>query len=230
MTIVNNPKLCISFALVLLAGGVSGKHASATTITLFALEDGTATDANFDGTFESLNTSDDTITLEARNIFSDQLESQVAMEFLLTSITPGSTVNSATLRVPSRSGAISGDGGNVTVSVHGYVGDGNIALDDFDKSNAIAGPLVAPSTIDVDVTAFVQGLVSNSDNFAGFNISADAFPSLGTFRRSWDSENAGPMAGPRLTVDISAVPEPTSFASLFLICLTVVVRRSRKDG
>jgi hypothetical protein len=138
-----------------------------------------------------------------------------AVEFDISGLPVGATVNSATL-----SGFISNNPfdacpeacGDRSIQVHGYAGTGTVQLENFSVDGLVGNSVIGVGNFDLsfDVTGIVGGLISNASSFAGF---------------LWREEPAGPNSlmglsvfnGPTLTVDYSittAVPEPGTYAML----------------
>ena len=157
-------------------------------------------------------------------------EQRFAIEFDISGVSNFTTV---VLRVFE----ISDD--QVDASLYGYVGNGAIELEDLNDANLTNllisdvddGVVETFSPVDFDVTAFVQSLVSNGDQFAGFvarhnnsGASGEEFPRW-RLRTSDDSDVAGNDLRPRLII----VPEPSSLALLVLGTMGLV-RRLRSAG
>jgi hypothetical protein len=224
--------LCFA-AVIMFSASLPQPHVSAAIVDLSPVVDGTATDSDRNGTFDSLDRNGVLLTVDIENAFANQSESQASLEFDLSSIDSSATINSASLRLFSRSGGTGGNGNTVEVSVHGYVGDGVLSLaNDFDLDNRVSGPFVAPSGINADVTAFVQNLVSSPNTFAGFNLAADTVP-FGSYTQNWDSNNAfsGIVSRPLLTIDfdVVSVPEPSTFGMMSLAIGCVMSRRRQRS-
>ena len=91
------------------------------------------------------------------------LEYRFALEFDLSSIPSGATINSATPYLDRKAGG-AGAGGDSTINIwiHGYPSDGSITLGDVSISNPIAGPFVesfvSGSFVFTDISADVTAL------------------------------------------------------------------------
>lgn len=132
------------------------------------------------------------------------------MQFDISSISPGEPVilKLYILGAWLNESVIPGFG--VGMSIQGYSGSGTVTLDDFHQSNywnlggagALTGSYLPAKEIDLDVTAFVDSLLSSGSDFAGFRL----HPSNGTPN--------GPtrLSLFRPTPDTSApsLPEPSS--------------------
>jgi hypothetical protein len=108
--------------------------------------------------------------------------------------------------------------------IHGYAGDGSVSAADLLTNNAITPVLTTPASFPpaytVDVTAYVQQLVSGNQRYAGFMISG--FPG-GSGAAIRSSEPV--VLSPQLT--ITAVPEPAVGALLMLGVVGALGARGR---
>ena len=92
---------------------------------------------------------------------------RTALEFGVSAIPPGATINSAILSV-----VLNNFEGARQVAVNGYAGDGTVQLGDFATDGLVGAWTVPPAgatTLNLDVTGFLSQLVSNRATFAGFN-------------------------------------------------------------
>ncbi len=210
-------------ALVLCLGAAG--RAGANSITLIAVDDGYAQDLG-SGVFGSLNTTNSLMWAYAYAGSWGYNEQRFALEFDLSSIPSGATINSATLSL-TRTGGGAGAGGDSTfdIWIHGYSGDGSIALGDMSISNPIAGPFVysyisgsfVSTDISADVSTYLQSLVDASATHAGFmGAVAAPFPavSLSVGFATRESSTLCPPGNrcPMLIVDY--VPEPSTVVLL----------------
>lgn len=138
-----------------------------------------------------------------------------AVEFDISSLPTGATVNSAML-----SGFLSNNPfdpcpevcGDRSIQVHGYAGIGIVPLESFAVDGLVGSSVIGVGNFDLsfDVTGFIGGLIANANSFAGF---------------VWREEPGGPNSlmglsvydGPTLTIDystVAAVPEPETYAML----------------
>jgi CSLREA domain-containing protein len=157
------PQRWVVLAALLLA--LAGAGDARAAVVIFSSDDRTGADfVPFDGVF-----------LQFQGGTGGQLvaadfgteEQRLAIEFDISDL---SVVRSAVLRVFE----ISDD--QVDASLYGYVGNGTIDLADLNNSNLTNlliddvddGVVDDPTPVDLDVTAFVQSLVANGDDFAGF--------------------------------------------------------------
>jgi hypothetical protein len=103
--------------------------------------------------------------------------------------------------------------------VHGYVGDGTVTSADLLTNNPLTPVLTAPSGpyAVIDVTAYVQQLVTNHQRYAGFMFSGFPGGSGAAIRSSEPFVEA-----PKLT--ITAVPEPASTLIAGVVTLLVLAR------
>lgn len=136
--------------------------------------------------------------------------SRAGLEFALSGIPVGATINSATLSLVNV-----GFGGTPDVIVGGYAGNGAVELADMTTlQNLVAGPfgvsqLFDPALAAIDTTSFVQRLITNGDSFAGFTV---RITSLSSSLNIASKEHPTASFHPTLTVDYTptAVPEPGS--------------------
>jgi len=157
------PQRGLALAALLLA--LAGAGDARAAVVLFSSDDRTGADFTpFDGVFTQFQ-GDSGGQLLAADFGGE--EQRLAIEFDISDLT---VVRSAVLRVFE----ISDD--QVDASLYGYVGNGTIDLADLNNSN-LTNLLIAdvddgvvddPVPVDLDVTAFVQSLVANGDDFAGF--------------------------------------------------------------
>ena len=139
-------------------------------------------------------------------------QSTVAFEFDLTSV---SSI-SHTLQLYDSGGG----GSNNMYNLYGYVGDGTVTpSDNANTSNLLATFATSPSSFTgqgpqyfIDVSSFVNGLLNNGDQYAGFHIVAATSTSFEAF---W------------IEAHIESVPEPTTFtfALIGVVGIGIVRRR-----
>lgn len=140
-----------------------------------------------------------------------------AMEFDVRGVPSGSTVTSATL-------SFVGAGFIVTtqMQLHGYTGDGLVQLADLNDGTLLTffntNAAIHPNVFTLDVTAFVQSLVSSDADFAGFMLRAtNEAPDIFNGADIASSEFGTAAHRPRLTVEFAqSVPEPASLALMGL--------------
>jgi len=206
-------------ALGLAATLLTPREARADVMTFTAVGSG-GRDNGIDGTFDLL-TPNEFVTGVVDVIFVELLY-RFALEFDISALPGGATVNSATLYLRVANGTI----GPTTLA--GYLGDGTITLADMTAGADVVSFTPADFSLHgYDVTAFIQGMYGSGD-WAGF--SARQNP-LGTTSAFWD----GPQDSeyPRLSIDYtvrsSSIPEPASLALLGLgLAGLAAVRRRRK--
>lgn len=131
--------------------------------------------------------------------------SRAGLEFALSGVPVGATINSATLSLVNV-----GFGGIPVVEVHGYAGNGAVELADMTVQNQIAGPfsvsqLFDPALAAIDTTSFVQQLITNDDSFAGFTV---RITSLSSSLNIASKEHPTASFHPTLTVDYTPTPVP----------------------
>ena len=128
-------------------------------------------------------------------------EYRVAMEFDISALPLGAVVNSATLKLMSMDP-------NAMIGVYGYAGDGVVAAADLAVDNWVLFFDHHPGLNEVDVTGFVQLLVSSSQNYAGFALREEATNHYALFM---SVESNSP---PELLIEY--VPEPVTLGLLLL--------------
>ena len=128
-------------------------------------------------------------------------EYRAAMEFDISGLPVGALVTSATLKLMSMDP-------NATIGVYGYAGDGVVAAADLAVDNWVLFFDHNPGLNVVDVTAFVQSLVSSSQNYAGFALREEATNHYALFM---SVESNSP---PELLIEY--VPEPVTLGLLLL--------------
>ena len=235
-------KISRILATCLLAAGVSQvAPASAATLSVLATVDQTIQDIGDDGVPDGLGPAGDPFL----RVFGTGATWRAALEFSLGALPSTSTLTSATLRLV--------DGGvqeSEIIEIHGYAGDGVITLADgtinnFIDSYLVLGTTGTPNPHLVDVTAFVQGLLTSGANFAGFMLKTSteaAGRTAGTEICSSESAGTAPCTTdfvPLLTLVFDdgngngggTVPEPGSLALLGVGALAFAAwRRSRARG
>ncbi len=96
---------------------------------------------------------------------------RTALEFDISSIPAGATINSATLTL-----SVGWVDGTRQIALHGYAGRGTIELVDFSRDGLIGTTTLSPpgsQTVMFDVIQLIRGLAANHDAMAGFNIRED---------------------------------------------------------
>ena len=92
---------------------------------------------------------------------------RTAFEFSLASIPPNATIDAAVVTV-----RLYNDPGISSLQLHGYSGDGAVALGDFARD----GPVATFSAgtwgqfFQLDVSTFIAGLITTGSPYAGFNV------------------------------------------------------------
>ncbi|MEM7412075.1 MAG: DNRLRE domain-containing protein [Myxococcota bacterium] len=150
---------------VLLTSGAFGA-----TSVLVPIADGELSDDPRDGVFDTIDATDVAIDLES--IASQNVLRRGALEFDLTAIPVGATITSATLRLTQFGGGTAPS----RIDVHGYVADGSIDLGDAEASNTLAGQTFyssVPAFVVVDVTGYVESLVSRGVPTLGLSLRTD---------------------------------------------------------
>ncbi|MEX2188380.1 MAG: DNRLRE domain-containing protein [Pirellulales bacterium] len=179
--------------------------------------------APFDGTFNTLFNFPGLQTFHFLQVGPprDENEFRFALEFDIAAIPTGSTITSATLRFTE----IRDENGG-TVQLHGYSGDGAVSLADMVVSNVITADIsdgsVGVNTI--DVTGFIQSLVTGLSQYAGFMAMTVEASSSGPIYNVQSNEAPTPENRPLLAVEYSEpltteIPEQSSLLVWSLICL-----------
>jgi hypothetical protein len=101
---------------------------------------------------------------------------RTALEFDISWVPSGSTINSATLY--AYIGFVDGGDNQVPryVALHGYVGDGVVQLEDFSRDGLVDSvPLsvVHECPVEFNVGGIITRLVTNGEKFVGFNLRED---------------------------------------------------------
>jgi hypothetical protein len=123
----------------------------------------------------------------------------------------------------------------------GYVGNGSPDLSDFSKEGVSLGYVtlwysLAGTTFNLNVTTFVNQIVSNRESFAGFGFSSPSFES--DYSPGDYIENHITLGGSSYppasltitTVDAEPVPEPTTiFGSIIGLCLGGWLKRKKSS-
>lgn len=202
--------------LVLALGAADG--ASAATITLTALVSDRGIDLfPRDGTFDSVFGDPSVVQILTPPLGDLGSEERTAIEFSLAALLPGITINSASLQLsPQGAAANLGLSAGEAGEVHGYAGNGAIAVGDLGVANlvgSVAGPTPdGPVAIPI-APVFLQSLLDASSPWAGFmfkgtdGLLAVTYSFSGTFSGIPEGQR------PQLTIDYTApavVPEPAS--------------------
>jgi hypothetical protein len=133
-----------------------------------------------------------------------------------------------------------------TLDVIGYVGNGSADSSDFTKEGVSLGhvPLFYSSpgtTFNLNVTTFVNQIVSNSESFAGFGFRTNPFSEDDYYGdNGYSNDNRSyitlggypypPASLTIITVDAEPVPEPTTiFGSVIGLCLGGWLKRKKSS-
>jgi hypothetical protein len=123
----------------------------------------------------------------------------------------------------------------------GYVGNGRADLSDFSKEGVSLGYVtlfysLAGTTFNLNVTTFVNQIVSNRESFAGFGFSSPSFESdysPGDYIENYitlGGYSYPPASLTITTVDAEPVPEPTTiFGSVIGLCLGGWLKRKKSS-
>jgi hypothetical protein len=163
-------------------------------VTALVMGNATANDFPYDGAFDSISGG-----LEARSSRVTYLNyfvtKRALIEFDLSAVSTSVAVRSAVLHF-TVIGAGHG-GGGVQLNFHGYPGDGAITLADATAGNSLVASTVVSTAgaHQVDLTAFVQQLISSGSRIAGLNIrtgneAATSNVDEHVYIRAWPSSSA----------------------------------------
>jgi hypothetical protein len=215
-------QLLFFIAVVVLYSFVAVHGVSAANIILTPVSDRSAQDEDMNGTFDTLFPETDSSLSSSKEAPPDPPmlghhgEHRTAMEFDISVIPSGWTIVSANLMLPRSAFGHSPVGSTPGTIIHGYAGDGAVAVSDMLVNNFLIDIV---GGIDADVQSYVQGLVNNGDAYAGFTVRSPA-----GFYQEFRSSESG--AGPELTIEY--IPEPASFVMLIFGTLAVTRRRALK--
>jgi hypothetical protein len=196
--------------------------AHAGLIKVGPVQDQSANDANRDGVWDTLNPINENVLLVYNG--GQTYNFRVAMEFPVGAIPAGSHVDLATLFLKY-------DGANGHMAnamrVNGYTGNGVLTLADFNVPTNPVAPLqdsFSPpgNQYLINVTPFVQSLVNNRADYAGFmleNIEVIQTALL-------PSEDPNPANRPSLTVTFT-IPLPPGLVPGALLGATIIARKRR---
>ncbi|HOX39304.1 MAG TPA: PEP-CTERM sorting domain-containing protein [Candidatus Brocadiia bacterium] len=207
--------LCVAIVIAF-AGNASA--AVAIIIPDSTLDDGTAENDLMNGNNDFTNIATSDMLVRLQTIF--DFEQRPLMEFPLSAIPAGSTINSVGLLLYGQSATA------LLCQLYGYAGDGVLTLGDEQASDLLASfsPMTGPNPPITVPPSFIQGLINNGDPYAGFVIRA-IMPDPVNF---WFSETSDGFS-PTLVVDYTPVPEPGSIALIGLGAVGLAVYR-RKRG
>lgn len=138
-------------------------------VTAPVLANGTVNDFPYDGAFDSI-----TGGLEARSsrvtYLNYYITKRIVIEFDLSAISASVPVRSAVLHFTVI--GLGHGGGGVRLNFHGYRGDGALTLADAVAGDSLIASMVVSSTgaHQIDLTGFVQQLMSSGSRIAGINI------------------------------------------------------------
>ena len=163
-------------------------------VSASVMGNGTANDFPYDGTFDSVSGG-----LEARSSRVTYLNyfvtKRALIEFDLSGVSTSVAVRSAVLHFYVMGAGHGGAG--VQLNFHGYRGDGTITLADATAGDSIVASLVVQTTgaHQIDLTAFVQQVVSSGSRIAGVNIRTGSEAATSNVDehvniRSWPSSSA----------------------------------------
>lgn len=198
----------LSLSLTLLAAGSLSGVANGEVAMLSPVAAGTGEDAGANGSFDSLLAPG--FDLQTFNQFGSVTgERRFAIEFDLSAIPEGVTVESANLFANWTAGAVE----DPTTLIYGYEGNGAVSFDDMTQTTSLVGSDFGFNDLDIDITFFMQALVSTSTPFAGFlGLSPNANQGI-----RYDIES------PVLTVNY--VPEPDSVLAGWVVVFLLGIAR-----
>jgi hypothetical protein len=190
-----------------LVGVFATLRALAAVITLDSIANASAVDEGpQDGVFDAfvLNTGEFSVNNNGFTSF------RGALEFELTSVPIGASINAASLTF-----TISSVDGIRQIQLHGYVGDGTITLDDFAENGLVGSTTLNPpgsEKVIFDATPLVETLVKSGERFAGFNLREEP-PNVSNFLVLFFGKEGPPR--PQLSIDFTPPlqPVPESFGT-----------------
>jgi autotransporter-associated beta strand protein len=195
-----------SVLLFTVAAGTSpstGTFATAGSVSLTAVANGSGNDSNHDGIWDTLG-DESSRSLLAYNGLPGGYNWRAAVEFDLEPIPSHVIVTRAVFRI-CYNGASGGPA--ETLKFNSYTADGAITFSDFEVDNQIGpmynafGPGLGSAFYEVPAGSFIQELLATDSRFAGFMIENVAWN-----QTSFRSMTSGPSYEPRLDVDY--LPEP----------------------
>ena len=147
---------------------------------------------------------------------------RIAMEFNLSRIPQGATINAATLTL-----FVNYIEGIRQIALNGYAGVGTISLPDFSQNGLVGNATLEPSgshSIAFDATTLLQNLCLAGNVFAGFNLREDP---ANDFNYNVLLFNLDGAAAPQLSIDYTlnatAVPENGSHLIDIALLLPVAI-------
>jgi hypothetical protein len=142
------------------------------------------------------------------------------VEFDFAGVPAGATITQATLLLTLlASGVEAGD----AAQVHGYPGDGVVAVADLNTVNQVgsfSGPIAGSTTFEVPIdVSFIQSLVDSNALFAGFMVQGVGTPGNSVVFAFWGTSTGVPPEdrppAPELEIEFQQpVPEPGSLLLL----------------
>jgi hypothetical protein len=179
---------------------VAGTASAAAALTILSSVNGFVRDSFADGVPDSVNP----VVIEIQKLDNTgNPEDRGVIEFDISGLS--SPVTLATLNLLTVIDTIDPPW---TVSVSGYAGDGVLGLDDFANTAGVTSFVIHTETsFSVDVTPFINSMITAGETFAGFNLRIASVPGFLVF----SPNGTGPL--PELSVDL---PEPTT--ALLLAC------------
>jgi hypothetical protein len=217
-------RVTILFIFATCVVSVSTAAADLVTISITQASAGQLIDPNggspTDGVFTNVGTVGGTLTVTESP---GSIVERFGLEFSLAAIPSNATVTSAVF-----SASEVYDGGLLS-EIYAFVGSGVVGVSDlFNTSNLVGtssngpGNGILDPTFPLNVTTFVQSLISSHSTFLGLAFSASPTP-RGRFAGYgiYNGDNAGPNIDPTLaiTYDTAAVPEASAFAAMALVTL-----------
>ena len=174
-------------------------------------------DGAFGGSFDGLGDEDAVFPGNFDTVFlGTVIEGSEHAEFDLSgfSISSEETITEATYQVTVQANEAFAAGTNgqrpSSIAVRGYVGNGQPDASDFQAGTILDTASISPEDIEelinFDVTSFIQNIVSEQDDFAGFGIRAQTIGAIVLDRGTFSGK------GPKLTITTAStkttVPEP----------------------
>ena len=153
-----------------------------------------------------LNTTSTDLDVSVGDFVGDLIEARSALEFNISSVPSGFTIQSATLYLYA---SLS----DANIGVYGYIGNGTIELGDFTDILPMTTAFDPGPVNVIDVTGFVSGLFPSGTNFVGFQLKELNPPDYNDF---FSSEAGIESLRPRLEIVYApaSVPEPSTMLLL----------------
>ncbi|MGV3485047.1 MAG: DNRLRE domain-containing protein [Planctomycetaceae bacterium] len=194
------------FCMVVLL--LTALRAEAAVFVVTPTTDRDALDSPGGGSFEFLS-AENSASLTAQLFSAGGDEYRGALEFDISGVPAGQTIDSATLSLFARTGRPVGSEPNL--QLHGYTGDGTISLADFTQNNLLMEftSVGDNTTLNADVTSLIQSLYIGGNPFVGFNTRTTTSGGQVVLQAKESSTLTMPSPQLSITYSATAVPEPS---------------------